>query len=62
MKTTGGGLLAIFDCPTRAARCAAEVTRSVRAIDLEIRVGLHTGEVELRYPLTPIRVSPFTRA
>jgi class 3 adenylate cyclase len=47
VKTTGDGLLAIFDSPTRAVQCAAEMTRSVRAIGLEIRVGLHTGEVEL---------------
>jgi len=47
VKTTGDGLLAIFDSPTRAVRCAVEMTRSVRVIGLEIRVGLHTGEVEL---------------
>jgi class 3 adenylate cyclase len=47
VKTTGDGLLAIFDSPTRAVQCAAEMTRSVRAIGLEIRVGVHTGEVEL---------------
>ena len=47
VKTTGDGLLAVFDSPTRAALCAVEMTRSVRAIGLEIRVGLHTGEVEL---------------
>ncbi len=47
VKTTGDGVLAIFDSPTRAVRCAAEMTRSARAIGLEIRVGLHTGEVEL---------------
>ncbi|MFI5259459.1 MAG: adenylate/guanylate cyclase domain-containing protein [Candidatus Limnocylindrales bacterium] len=47
VKTTGDGLLAVFDSPTRAARCALGMTRSVRAIDLEIRGGLHTGEIEL---------------
>jgi len=47
VKTTGDGLLAIFDSPTRGARCAIEITRSVRAIGLEIRAGLHTGEIEL---------------
>lgn len=47
VKTTGDGLLAIFDSPTRAVRCAVEMTRSVRAIGLEIRAGLHTGEIEL---------------
>jgi hypothetical protein len=47
VKTTGDGFIAVFDSPTRAAQCAAEMTRSVRSIGLEIRVGLHTGEIEL---------------
>ena len=47
VKTTGDGLLAIFDSPTRAAQCAVEITRSVRAIGLEVRAGLNTGEIEL---------------
>ena len=47
VKTTGDGLLAVFDSPTRAALCAIEIARSVRAIGLEIRAGLHTGEIEL---------------
>jgi class 3 adenylate cyclase len=47
VKTTGDGFLAVFDSPTRAVQCAAEMTRSARAIDLEIRVGVHTGEIEL---------------
>ena len=46
VKTTGDGFLAIFDSPVRAARCAADMTRSVRALGLEIRVGLNTGEIE----------------
>ncbi len=47
VKTTGDGFLAVFDSPTRAVRCALEMTRSVRAVGLEIRVGVHTGEIEL---------------
>jgi len=47
VKTTGDGLLAIFDSPTRALRCAIEMARATQAIEIEIRVGLHTGEVEL---------------
>ncbi len=47
VKTTGDGFLAVFDSPTRAVRCAGEMARSARAIGLEIRVGVHTGEVEL---------------
>jgi class 3 adenylate cyclase len=47
VKTTGDGFLAVFDSPTRAVQCAAAMTRSVRAIGIEIRVGVHTGEIEL---------------
>ncbi len=47
VKTTGDGVLAVFDSPTRAVQCALDMTRSVRVIGLEIRVGLHTGEIEL---------------
>ena len=47
VKTTGDGVLAVFDSPTRAVKCAAEMTRSTQAIGVEIRVGVHTGEVEL---------------
>jgi class 3 adenylate cyclase len=47
VKTTGDGFLAIFDSATRAARCAVSMTRSARAMGLHIRVGIHTGEVEV---------------
>ena len=47
IKTTGDGLLATFDGPARAIRCAAEMRDSVKEIGLHIRAGLHTGEVEL---------------
>ncbi len=47
MKTTGDGFLAIFDSATRAVRCAATMVRSARALDIHIRVGVHTGEVDL---------------
>jgi class 3 adenylate cyclase len=46
VKTTGDGFLAIFDSATRAVRCAAAMTRSARGLELHIRVGVHTGEVE----------------
>ncbi len=46
MKTTGDGFLAVFDSATRSVRCAAAMVRSARSINLPIRVGLHTGEVE----------------
>jgi class 3 adenylate cyclase len=47
VKTTGDGLLAVFDSPTRAVRCASAMVDASRAMGLEIRVGLHTGEVEV---------------
>lgn len=48
VKTTGDGLLATFDGPARAVRCAQAVAAEVRAVGLEVRAGVHTGEVELR--------------
>jgi class 3 adenylate cyclase len=47
VKKTGDGSLALFDAPARAVQCAAAITRQVRTIGLEVRCGLHTGEVEL---------------
>lgn len=43
----GDGLLALFDGAARAAECASAVARRARSIGLEVRAGLHTGEVEL---------------
>jgi class 3 adenylate cyclase len=48
VKTTGDGLLATFDGPGRGIRCAAALRDELRSIGLQIRAGLHTGEVELR--------------
>jgi pimeloyl-ACP methyl ester carboxylesterase len=47
VKTTGDGFLALFDGPARAVRCAQEIVRAVRPLDIEIRAGLHTGEIEM---------------
>jgi class 3 adenylate cyclase len=47
IKTTGDGFLATFDAPGRAIRCARALCESARALGLEIRAGLHTGEIEL---------------
>jgi len=44
---TGDGVLATFDGPARAIRCAAAIRDAVRSLGIEIRAGLHTGEVEL---------------
>ncbi|HSC65390.1 MAG TPA: adenylate/guanylate cyclase domain-containing protein [Caldimonas sp.] len=46
IDTAGDGLFATFDGPARAVRCAAAMVRGARAIGLELRAGLHTGEVE----------------
>ena len=45
--TTGDGFLATFDGPGRAVRCASAIRDAVSAIGIQVRVGLHTGEVEL---------------
>jgi pimeloyl-ACP methyl ester carboxylesterase len=46
----GDGVLATFDGPARAVRCAVAIGNSVRGLGLEIRAGVHTGEVELAEP------------
>jgi class 3 adenylate cyclase len=48
VKTTGDGILATFDGPGRAIRCAAALRDELAGIGLQLRAGLHTGEVELR--------------
>jgi class 3 adenylate cyclase len=48
VNTTGDGVLATFDGPARGVRCAQAICDGVRALGLEVRAGLHTGEVELR--------------
>jgi class 3 adenylate cyclase len=47
IKRTGDGFLATFDGPARAIRCAADHAESVASIGLEVRAGLHTGELEV---------------
>jgi pimeloyl-ACP methyl ester carboxylesterase len=47
IKHTGDGFLATFDGPARAIRCAADHAESVASIGLEVRAGLHTGELEV---------------
>jgi pimeloyl-ACP methyl ester carboxylesterase len=47
VDTAGDGFLATFDGPARAVRCAVAVTEAVRELGLEVRAGVHTGEVEL---------------
>jgi class 3 adenylate cyclase len=47
-KTTGDGVLAAFDAPSGAVRCALALQAAAKRIGLELRIGVHTGEVELR--------------
>jgi class 3 adenylate cyclase len=48
IKTTGDGILAVFDGPGRAIRCALALREELRDSGIEVRAGLHTGEVDLR--------------
>ena len=48
VNTTGDGILATFDVPGRALRCAFELANALAPLDVQIRAGVHTGEVELR--------------
>jgi class 3 adenylate cyclase len=47
VKTLGDGCLATFDGPARAIRCGHAIAQAARSSGLEVRVGLHSGEVEL---------------
>lgn len=47
IDTAGDGFCVTFDGPARAVRCACAIRDAVRALGLEIRAGLHTGEIEL---------------
>ncbi|MGH3084826.1 MAG: adenylate/guanylate cyclase domain-containing protein, partial [Gaiellaceae bacterium] len=47
IDTAGDGFFATFDGPARAIQCACAIAESVRDLGIEIRAGLHTGEVEL---------------
>jgi class 3 adenylate cyclase len=47
VSTSGDSFLATFDGPARAIRCAKAIAESVRGVGLEVRCGLHTGEIEL---------------
>jgi len=47
VKSTGDGLLLLYETPTRAVRCVLAMVAASRELDIEIRAGIHTGEVEL---------------
>ena len=48
VNPTGDGLLATFDGPARAVRCALAIRDGVAGLGVQLRAGVHTGEVELR--------------
>ncbi len=48
VKTTGDGILATFDGPARAIQCGRAICDGARQLGVEVRVGVHTGEVERR--------------
>jgi class 3 adenylate cyclase len=48
VNTSGDGFLAMFDGPQRAIRCAMAICDAVQSLGIEVRAGLHTGEVEVR--------------
>jgi class 3 adenylate cyclase len=48
VKSLGDGFLATFDGPARAVRCASAIIERVRPLGIELRSGLHTGEIEIQ--------------
>jgi class 3 adenylate cyclase len=48
VRTTGDGVLATFDANGRAVRCAIEIVARAKGMGLDLRAGIHTGDVELR--------------
>lgn len=48
VKTTGDGFHATFDGPARAILCADAIRDSTRQLGLDLRIGIHTGECEIR--------------
>ena len=47
IKTLGDGFLVTFDGPTRSIGCSLAISEAVEALGLQVRAGLHTGEVEM---------------
>ena len=48
IKTTGDGVLATFDGPARAIACSRDIRDTLQPVGIDVRIGLHTGEIELR--------------
>lgn len=49
-ENTGDGILATFDTPGRGIRCAQALGAALDELEMPMRAGLHTGEIELRGP------------
>ena len=47
VDTAGDGFLATFDGPARGVRCAQAIVKAIQPLGIEIRAGLHTGEIAL---------------
>lgn len=47
LNTLGDGFVATFDGPTRGVRCATAIIEKLRNLGIEVRCGLHTGEIEI---------------
>ena len=47
VKSLGDGILATFDGPARAVRCARAIAEAIRPLEIQVRCGLHTGEIEI---------------
>ncbi|MEE4275731.1 MAG: adenylate/guanylate cyclase domain-containing protein, partial [Thermoleophilia bacterium] len=47
VKSTGDGVLATFDGPARAVKCAQAICEAMKPLGIEVRAGCHTGEIEL---------------
>jgi class 3 adenylate cyclase/pimeloyl-ACP methyl ester carboxylesterase len=47
VKSTGDGLLAVFDSPSQGVECGIKMCNALRGIGVEIRAGLHAGEIEV---------------
>ncbi len=62
IKSMGDGILAIFDGPTRAIKCAFEIKEAVKSLGLDVRTGLHGGEIErLHDDISGINVNAASR-
>jgi len=48
IETAGDGFFATFDGPARALRCACAIRDDIQRLGLDVRIGVHTGEVEVR--------------